>query len=91
VAGAPANAIPAPNGTNPSRKCQYEASVPSVEKITKPVAISDRPTPPVTRKPKRSAIRGVTLESGITTAATDCVAPAKSPILLEDQSAVASV
>ena len=69
MAGAPANAMPAPKGTNPNRKCQYEASVPSVEKMTKPVAISARPIPPVTRKPKRCASRGVTLESGITTAA----------------------
>jgi len=69
VAGDPASAMPAPNGSRPARKCQYVESVPSVERTMKPVAISPSPIGPVTRTPTWAAILGAKRESGMTTTA----------------------
>ena len=61
--------MPAPNGSSPARKCQYEEPTSSVAKIRKPVAIRLRPAAPATRTPRRAASSGATRESGITTSA----------------------
>jgi hypothetical protein len=58
VAGAVASAIPMPVSSAPAPKRQYEESTSSVVKTRKPIPISARPTPPVTRTPRRRASFG---------------------------------
>ena len=69
VAGAPASAMPAPNGTSPSRKCQYDVPTSIVAKMASPMAIDVRPAAPATRTPRRAASSGETRDSGITSSA----------------------